>query len=58
MKGSHRSAHAVIWTILGIALPLAFVAALVIRQTAPADRPAILLEAPTEENAETGESGG
>ena len=58
MKGPHRKAHAAIWTTLGIALPLAFIAALVMRQTTPADRPAVLLEAPAERNGEAGESGG
>ncbi|WP_306144834.1 hypothetical protein [Roseibium sp. MMSF_3412] len=46
MKRAHRTAHARIWTILGILLPLAFFTVLALRQTPPADRPAILIEAP------------
>ncbi|WP_299483980.1 hypothetical protein [uncultured Roseibium sp.] len=46
MKRAHRTAHARIWTILGILLPLAFFTVLTLRQTPPADRPAILVEAP------------
>ncbi|MBO9426869.1 hypothetical protein J7444_19185 [Labrenzia sp. R4_1] len=54
MKRAHRTAHARIWTVLGIALPLAFFTILALRQTPPADRPAILIEAPVNQ-AETGE---
>ncbi|MGV2975830.1 hypothetical protein AB1P65_10275 [Roseibium alexandrii] len=54
MKRAHRTAHARIWTVLGIALPLAFFAILALRQTPPADRPALLIEAPAG-NAGTGE---
>ncbi|GAA0776083.1 hypothetical protein [Roseibium denhamense] len=54
MKRAHRTAHARIWTVLGIALPLAVFAILALRQTPPADRPAILIEAPAGATA-TGE---
>jgi hypothetical protein len=54
MKRAHRTAHARIWTVLGIALPLAFFTVLALRQTPPADRPALLIEAPAG-NAGTGE---
>ncbi|XYK81155.1 MAG: hypothetical protein ROO70_02830 [Labrenzia sp.] len=54
MKRAHRTAHARIWTVLGIALPLAFFTILALRQTPPADRPAILIEAPVNAAA-TGE---
>ncbi|MEP1934299.1 MAG: hypothetical protein ABJJ37_23770 [Roseibium sp.] len=50
MKRAHRTAHAHIWAVLGIALPLAFFAILALRQTPPADRPAVLLEAPFAQN--------
>lgn len=46
MKRAHRTAHARIWSVLGIALPLALFAILALRQTPPADRPAVLIEAP------------
>ncbi|WP_168206397.1 hypothetical protein [Labrenzia sp. PHM005] len=51
MKRAHRTAHARIWTVLGIALPLAFFTILALRQSPPADRPAVLLEKPS--NGET-----
>ncbi|WP_420414983.1 hypothetical protein [Roseibium sp.] len=51
MKRAHRTAHARIWTALGIALPLAFFTILALRQSPPADRPAVLLEKPS--NGET-----
>lgn len=56
MKRTHRTAHARIWTVLGIALPLAFLAILTLRQTPPADRPAVLIEAP-DIGAQGGEAG-
>ncbi|MHA7776593.1 hypothetical protein [Roseibium sp. M-1] len=46
MKRAHRTAHARIWTLLVILLPLAFFTVLALRQSPPADRPAILIEAP------------
>ncbi|MEO9530923.1 hypothetical protein [Roseibium sp.] len=46
MKRAHRTAHARIWTALAILLPLMFFAVLALRQTPPADRPAVLIEAP------------
>jgi hypothetical protein len=49
MKRAHRTAHARIWTVLGIALPLAFFTILALRQSPPADRPAVLIEAPASE---------
>jgi len=51
VKRAHRTAHARIWTVLGLLLPLVFFAILALRQSPPADRPAILIEAP----AATGE---
>ena len=47
MKRKHRKAHAVLWRVLAIALPLALFAALVIRQSEPASRLAVKLP-PTE----------
>ena len=35
MKRAHRTAHARIWTVLGILLPLAFFTILALRQTPP-----------------------
>lgn len=46
MKRAHRKAHAVFWRFLAIALPLALIAALVMRQSEPADRPAIKFDPP------------
>lgn len=46
MKRAHRTAHARLWTVLGLLLPLAFFTLLALRQTQPADRPAILIQAP------------
>ncbi len=37
----HHTAHARIWTILALILPLALLALMVMRQTAPLDRPAV-----------------
>ena len=53
MKRAHRIAHARIWTVLVILLPLAFFTILALRQTPPADRPAVLIEAPN--GAEAGQ---
>jgi hypothetical protein len=49
MQRRHRTAHARIWTVLAVALPVALVAALAFRQTVPEDRPAVLIEAPAGE---------
>ncbi|MES0812103.1 hypothetical protein ABLO27_21630 [Roseibium sp. SCPC15] len=55
MKRAHRTAHARIWTILVVLLPLAFFTILALRQSPPADRPAILIEAPaSDENSSEG----
>lgn len=54
MKRAHRTAHARIWTVLGLVLPLALLAILALRQSPPADRPALLIEAPAEKT--TGEA--
>jgi hypothetical protein len=51
MKRAHRTAHARIWTWLGVLLPLALFAILALRQSPPSDRPAVLIEAPAEETA-------
>lgn len=48
MRRAHRTAHARIWTVLGLLLPLAFLTILALRQTPPADRPAVLIEAPAD----------
>jgi len=55
MKRAHRTAHARIWTVLGIALPLALFAVLALRQSPPADRPAQLISAPGAESSEAGQ---
>jgi len=55
MKRAHRTAHARIWTVLGLLLPLVFFAILALRQSPPADRPAVLIEAPIEAPGATGE---
>lgn len=55
MKRAHRTAHARIWTVLGIGLPLVFFTILALRQTPPADRPAVLIEAPSS-GTDTGET--
>lgn len=46
MKRRQRTAHTRIWTVLGIALPLAFLAIMAMKQTVPSDRPAVRLAAP------------
>ncbi|WP_422378106.1 hypothetical protein [Roseibium sp.] len=51
MKRAHRTAHARIWTVLGLLLPLVFFTILALRQTPPADRPAVLIEAPAATSA-------
>lgn len=43
MKPGIRRAHKAIWSVLAFALPLAFFAVLTLRQTVPADRPAIMI---------------
>ncbi|CTQ57589.1 hypothetical protein [Roseibium album] len=53
MKRAHRTAHARIWTVLVVLLPLAFFTVLALRQSPPADRPAVLIEAPTGGNSGT-----
>ena len=37
----HRTAHARIWTVLALELPVILLALLVMRQTTPMDRPAV-----------------
>lgn len=41
-----RGAHRAIWTVLAILLPLILIAALIMGQDGPAERPAVRLEAP------------
>jgi hypothetical protein len=41
-----RTAHARIWTVLAVLLPVALLAALTLRPGGPGERPALLLEAP------------
>ncbi len=55
MKRAHRTAHARIWKILGALLPLVFFAILAMRQSPPADRPAVLLEGPTDSARDAGQ---
>jgi hypothetical protein len=52
VKRAHRKAHARIWTVLGLLLPLVFFTILAMRQSPPADRPAVLIEAPVESSGE------
>ncbi|QFS98083.1 hypothetical protein FIV06_11720 [Labrenzia sp. THAF191b] len=52
MKRAHRKAHARIWSVLGLLLPLAFFAILAMRQSPPTDRPAVLIEAPAVSSGE------
>lgn len=46
MKRPQRTAHARIWLVLGILIPVLFITALSVRQTTPLDRPAVLIKAP------------
>ncbi|HEX2527238.1 MAG TPA: hypothetical protein VHL31_13200 [Geminicoccus sp.] len=46
MQRRHRTAHARIWIVLAVMLPLVVVLGLVVRQDGPGERPAVLLEAP------------
>ena len=46
MQRRFRTAHARIWTVLAVLLPLALIVALAMRQTRPVDRPAVLVEPP------------
>ena len=50
MKRPHRSAHARIWSVLVVVLPLTLFAILALKQTVPVDRPAVLIDPPTAEN--------
>ncbi|EAV45537.1 hypothetical protein SIAM614_22997 [Stappia aggregata IAM 12614] len=52
MKRAHRKAHARIWTVLGLLLPLVLFALLAMRQSPPTDRPAVLIEAPAGSSGE------
>lgn len=46
MQTRHRTAHARIWMLLAIILPLLLVYALISKQTLPIDRPAVQIEKP------------
>ncbi len=46
MQRPHRAAHARIWTVLVILLPVILIAAMAVRQTGPIERPARLLAPP------------
>ena len=46
MRRAHRTAHARIWTVLGLLLPAMLIAAMLVRQNGPIERPPKLLEAP------------
>ena len=46
MLHRHRRTHAYVWTALAVLLPALIVAALVIRQNGPLERPAERLGAP------------
>ncbi len=41
MKRRHRSIHAQVWKLLAVILPIALIAALVLRQDGPSEAPAI-----------------
>ena len=45
MQRSHRRAHARIWSVLVVALPLALLIALALRPNGPVERNAIAIEA-------------
>ncbi|MEM6665185.1 MAG: hypothetical protein AAF638_02150 [Pseudomonadota bacterium] len=47
-----RRAHGRIWMVLGLLLPLSVLAALALRQTAPADRQPVLLEPASNDGAD------
>jgi hypothetical protein len=53
MQRPLRTAHARIWTVLAVVLPIALLAILAIRQTAPEERPAVELAG----EADDGEAG-
>lgn len=44
MQRSHRRAHARIWSVLVVALPLALLIALALRPNGPVERKAVALE--------------
>ena len=44
MKRSLQQGHRRIWMVLGIVLPLVFLAGLVLKQSVPLDRPAVMIE--------------
>jgi len=44
MQQRHRTAHAVIWTVLGFVLPLILVFGVILRQNGPLERPALRLD--------------
>ena len=44
MRRGHRTAHARIWMVLAIVLPLLVIAAMVIRQQGPTEAPAKMVE--------------
>ncbi len=44
MRRGWRRAHGRIWTVLMLVLPLVLLGLMTLRQTAPLDRPAVLLE--------------
>ena len=52
MQRAHRSAHARIWTILAILLPLTLLLAMAVHQTGPIEKSAVRLEAPGAEKAD------
>ena len=48
MRRGHRQVHARLWSVLGIALPVVLLALVAMRQTVPVERPAVMLEPPSE----------
>jgi hypothetical protein len=46
MQQRHRTAHAVIWTVLGFLLPLILVFGVMLRQNGPLEEPALRLDGP------------
>jgi hypothetical protein len=46
MQQRHRTAHAVIWTLLGFMLPAILIGGLLLRQNGPLERPALRLDGP------------
>jgi len=48
MKRPHRTVHARLWLVLAWVLPVVFLWVMALKQTEPNNRPAVLLEAPSD----------